>query len=149
MIKALVIFACVFFPLFTVLPAAEDNTTTTEGAATPAHASKANKKSKATSKKTSPGMESSPSSTDTEAAATSAQPSAAVAKAPSVTQDEIKWEKKRGGKLYDEYATALHTKRLHNEFTSAQWKTILLQKRIRIPLTEREHRDLLRFFINE
>ena len=56
---------------------------------------------------------------------------------------------KRGGVLYQEYATAIHTKRYRTEFTPAQWKTILLQKRVRIPLTAEEHRSLEMLFIGE
>lgn len=56
---------------------------------------------------------------------------------------------KRGGNLYEEYATALHSKRRMSEFTPAQWKTILLQKRIRIPLTAKDHHDLEEFFLGD
>lgn len=75
----------------------------------------------------------------TPAAQLSAKPDKAV----------LKCRTKRGGVLYEEYAAALHTKRLRNEFTSAQWKTILLQKRVRVPLTAEDHRDLLQFFVHE
>lgn len=61
----------------------------------------------------------------------------------------IKEEKRVGGVLYEQYSTALHTKRLRNEFTRAEWKTILLQKRIRIPLTAQDHHDMELFFIGE
>lgn len=65
------------------------------------------------------------------------------------TQARIKEQKKIGGVLYEQYSTALHTKRLRNEFTRAEWKTILLQKRIRIPLTAQDHYDMELFFIGE
>lgn len=58
----------------------------------------------------------------------------------------IKDEKARGGELYEEYSTAMHNKRTQREMTPAKWKTVLLQKRIRIPLTAEDHRDLLIFF---
>lgn len=67
----------------------------------------------------------------------------------AMTQAKIKEEKKVGGVLYEQYATALHTKRLRSEFTRAQWKTILLQKRIRIPLTAQDHHEMELFFIGE
>ncbi len=56
---------------------------------------------------------------------------------------------KRGGVLFREYVDALHAPRYRREFTKAQWKTILLQKRIRIPLTAEEHRSLTKLFIDE
>lgn len=62
------------------------------------------------------------------------------------SQKEIKEEKKQGGEYYEEYVTAMHNKRFQNEFTPAEWKTILLQKRVRVPFTAEEHRDLLLFF---
>lgn len=65
------------------------------------------------------------------------------------SQAMLKQEKKRGGEVYEEYATVMHAKRYRNEFTPAQWKTILLQKRVRIPFTAQEHHDILLFFVNE
>ena len=65
---------------------------------------------------------------------------------PKEKRSTIQNEKKRGGELYEEYATAMHNKRTPKEMTPAQWKTVLLQKRIRIPLTAEDHRDLLEFF---
>ena len=56
---------------------------------------------------------------------------------------------KRGGVLYQEYVDAMHTRRYRKEFTPAQWKTILLQKRVRIPLSAEEHRSLEALFIGE
>ena len=93
--------------------------------------------------------------------AVSAVPAAPVAPAPETNlapapvvhhKPDKEFEKcqlKRGGVLYEEYATALHTKRFRNEFTTAQWKTILLQKRIRIPLTGPDHRAMLKLFVGE
>lgn len=65
---------------------------------------------------------------------------------PPEKRSTIKNEKTRGGELYEQYATAMHNKRTPKEMTPAQWKTVLLQKRIRIPLTAEDHRDLLQFF---
>lgn len=65
------------------------------------------------------------------------------------SQAMLKQEKKRGGEVYEEYANVIHAKRYRNEFTPAQWKTILLQKRVRIPFTAQEHHDILLFFVNE
>lgn len=60
-----------------------------------------------------------------------------------------KYRFKRGGLLYQYYAEAMHSKRYRREFTTAQWKTILLQKRVRIPWTAEDHRAFYRFFVGE
>lgn len=69
-----------------------------------------------------------------------------VVKCDPEKRNIIKNEKIRGGELYEEYATAMHNRRTQKEMTPAQWKTVLLQKRIRIPLTAEDHRDLEVFF---
>ena len=56
---------------------------------------------------------------------------------------------KRGGILYDRYGTAIHARRYSREFTRAQWKTIMLQKRVRIPLSAEEHRSLSKLLVDE
>lgn len=57
--------------------------------------------------------------------------------------------KAQGGVVYEEYGTAWHSIRYRTEFTAAQWKTILLQKRVRVPLTADDQRALSKLFVGE
>lgn len=57
--------------------------------------------------------------------------------------------KAQGGVVYEEYGTAWHAIRYRTEFTAAQWKTILLQKRVRVPLTADDQRALSKLFVGE
>lgn len=57
--------------------------------------------------------------------------------------------KARGGVVYEEYGDAWHPIRYRSEFTAAQWKTILLQKRIRVPMTVQDQRALSELFVGE
>lgn len=66
-----------------------------------------------------------------------------------LTKEEIAKLKERGGEVYEEYGEAWHSIRYQKEFTAAQWKTILLQKRVRVPLTADDQRALLELFVGE
>lgn len=57
--------------------------------------------------------------------------------------------KERGGVIYEAYGEAWHPIRYQKEFGAAQWKTILLQKRVRVPLTAQDQRALLKLFVGE
>ncbi len=66
-----------------------------------------------------------------------------------LTKEEIAKLKERGGEVYEEYGEAWHSIRYQKEFTAAQWKTILLQKRVRVPLTADDQRALQELFVGE
>lgn len=65
------------------------------------------------------------------------------------SKKEIAVLKAQGGVAYEEYGEAWHSIRYRSEFTAAQWKTILLQKRIRVPLTAEDQRALSQLFVGE
>jgi hypothetical protein len=66
-----------------------------------------------------------------------------------LTKQEEAALKAQGGVVYEEYGTAWHPIRYRTEFTAAQWKTILLQKRVRVPLTADDQRALSKLFVGE
>ncbi len=66
-----------------------------------------------------------------------------------LSKQEIAALKAQGGVVYDEYGDAWHPIRYRTEFTAAQWKTILLQKRIRVPLTAKDQRALSELLVGE
>ncbi len=53
---------------------------------------------------------------------------------------------RKGRELYKEYGTAMHSQRLQNELSPAEWLTVLLFHRVRVPFTAEEHCNLNRFF---
>jgi len=46
---------------------------------------------------------------------------------------------------YEEHAARAHPDRYPNELTDAEWKTVMLQMRVRAPLTARDHRKILKY----
>ncbi len=66
-----------------------------------------------------------------------------------LTKQEEAALKQQGGVVYEEYGTAWHSIRYRTEYTAAQWKTILLQKRVRVPLTADDQRALSKLFVGE
>jgi hypothetical protein len=69
--------------------------------------------------------------------------------AKKLSKKEAAELKAQGAEVYEEYGDAWHAVRYRNEFTAAQWKTILLQKRIRVPLTAEDQRALSELFVGE
>lgn len=75
--------------------------------------------------------------------------SSGAASQKKLSKKEIADLKAQGAEVYDEYGDAWHAVRYRNEFSAAQWKTILLQKRIRVPLTAEDQRALSELFVGE
>lgn len=60
-----------------------------------------------------------------------------------VMAEDVK--EKTPAQAYEDHAARAHPDRYPNELTDAEWKTVMLQMRVRAPLTARDHRKILRY----
>jgi cytochrome c5 len=82
---------------------------------------------------------------DTKAADTKTADTNVVAAAAKPVEPETKAKKLTGAELYEIHCNRCHSERYPTEFTSAQWKTIMMHMRVRANLPAAQAREILKF----
>jgi len=80
-----------------------------------------------------------------DAKASDAKPAEATAAGAKVLPTKPEKKKLTGAELYSIHCNRCHAERYATEFTSAQWKTIMLHMRVRANLPAAQAREILKY----